>query len=158
MTTSPQSRIQVLNVPVAAPGKCVMCGSSNGEDRTFLDFGFAIDWYGVVYFCSECIKEFAQAINYIPVEAFQAQDRELNALQVTYDKLVKEHSVTKDALCTLLSSDSAGDRVSFPLDNVEDAIETVETSRGDDEGTEKTTEPSSIEGPDDFFDPDDFGN
>lgn len=156
MTVTPQSRIQVLNTPVAAPGKCVMCGSSDGEDRTFLDFGFAIDWYGVVYFCSECIKEFAQAIDYIPVGAFQAQAKELNTLQVSYDRLIKEHSVVKNALSAVLSNDSSGDFVSRSLDNVEDAVEIVESDGKDDGGTEETTEPSSIEGSDDFFDATDF--
>ncbi len=59
-------RFQVSPVPVALPGKCVVCGSVGGDGRQFVDFGFDIDFYGVVYFCSPCIAECARAVGFVP--------------------------------------------------------------------------------------------
>jgi len=38
--------------PIKAPGKCVTCGSSSAKD--YVDFGFTVDRYGVIYICIEC--------------------------------------------------------------------------------------------------------
>lgn len=160
MTTTPQSRIQVLDVPISLPGVCTMCGSPGGDGRKFLDFGFQLDWYGAVYFCSECIKEFAQAANYIPVGAFEEQSKELAKLQVTYDQLVKRNKAVENALRTILGRDSSSDSIDDIIDGsvaiVEESTSTVESSRINDDGDSTTEQSIGIEGLDDFFDSSDF--
>ena len=51
---SPNSRFQVVDRPVAAPGKCAVCGAT---DRECVDFGMDIDDYGVFYLCTHCMRE-----------------------------------------------------------------------------------------------------
>lgn len=51
---SPNSRFQVVDRPVAAPGKCAVCGAT---DRACVDFGMDIDDYGVFYLCTHCMRE-----------------------------------------------------------------------------------------------------
>lgn len=52
-----QSRFKILDYPHALPCKCVVCGSGGGDGRKFVDFGFDLDYYGVVYFCTTCFTE-----------------------------------------------------------------------------------------------------
>lgn len=63
--TTPTSLVQIVNTPVAEPGKCVVCGSTGDAFRKFIDFGFTIDYYGVVYFCTFCFVEIANACDFI---------------------------------------------------------------------------------------------
>lgn len=55
---SPESvingRFKILERPASAPGKCAVCGS---VERPVLDFGFDLDFYGVVYICVDCLRE-----------------------------------------------------------------------------------------------------
>lgn len=58
------SRFRIVNSnQMIAPGKCAVCGAfSHG---TFIDFGFELDYYGVVYICIEnCFKELANLQDY----------------------------------------------------------------------------------------------
>lgn len=158
MTVTPQSRIQILDIPVAAPGVCSMCGSSGGDGRKFLDYGKQLDWYGAVYFCTECVKEFSQAVDYIPVDAFNSQAQELTKLQINYDQLVKRNKAVENALRTVLGrdNDSIDDLVSSAMASVEKPDPAVESSGINDDRNEETAESSSIEGSDDFFDASDL--
>lgn len=158
MTVTPQSRIQIVDTPVAAPGNCSMCGSCGGDGRKFLDFGKQLDWYGAVYFCTECVKEFSQAVDYIPVDAFNSQAQELAKLQISYDQLVKRNKAVENALRNVLGRDNdpIDDLVSSSMAIVEESNSAVESSRVNDDGDEETTESSSIQGSDDFFDASDL--
>lgn len=54
-----------------------MCGSSNTEDgRQYIDIGFEIDYYGVVYFCTHCVSEIAMAIGYRSSSLFKVIEEE----------------------------------------------------------------------------------
>lgn len=158
MTVTPQSRVQVLDVPIAAPGNCSMCGSVGGDGRKFLDYGKQLDWYGAVYFCSECIKEFASAVDYIAKAAFDGLYKDYQKLEVAYDKLVKRNQVMENALRNVLGkSDSSDDLVASAMAVVEESNSSVEIDRVDDDGDSSTEQSSSVEGLDDFFDSSDFG-
>lgn len=56
-------RFRVLERPSVAPGKCGVCGA---VDKPVIDFGFDLDYYGVVYFCIECICEAASLLGMVP--------------------------------------------------------------------------------------------
>lgn len=48
--------VSIIDLPVALPHKCASCGcSTNHDGRKYLDFGISIDFYGVLYICSQCI-------------------------------------------------------------------------------------------------------
>lgn len=57
---SPESvingRFKFLERPNVAPGKCACCGS---VERPVVDFNFDLDFYGVVYLCTDCLREAA---------------------------------------------------------------------------------------------------
>lgn len=63
--TSPNARIQVMPIPVAAPGKCAICGYAGQDgERNYIDIGLDLDFYGVVYFCTHCFTETANQLGY----------------------------------------------------------------------------------------------
>lgn len=53
------SKYRILAVPDVNPAKCANCGSAKCDGRNYVDFGLQVDWYGVVYLCTECLKDIA---------------------------------------------------------------------------------------------------
>lgn len=53
------SKVKLVDTPYYKPGKCCNCGSSRTNDRKYIDIGLDLDWYGIVYFCTFCIREIA---------------------------------------------------------------------------------------------------
>ena len=100
------SRIQVRNNAPALPGKCVVCGTPGDiedPDRTFIDFGFDLDDYGTVYFCSTCMNQIANALGYISdSEWAKLQVRSLE-LQDEITVLENERNAATNALRTYLN-------------------------------------------------------
>jgi hypothetical protein len=137
-----------------------MCGSAGDDERKFIDFGFQLDWYGAVYFCTECIKEFAQAAGYVPVEAFNNQGEELKRIQIDYDKLTLRNKAVENALSATISGKSNtnpdDDLVSRAMAIVEESNPVVESIRENDDGNSSAEQSPSIEGLDDFFDTSDL--
>lgn len=61
----PGGRFSISKSPQNLPSKCVVCGAWGGDGRDFVDFGFDIDFYGTVYFCSVCLTECCNKLGYI---------------------------------------------------------------------------------------------
>lgn len=90
------TKFKIVPAPIQVPGTCSSCGSSSTEDRDYIDFDLTLDFYGVVYICTFCFSECANAVGYISPEqarALEAQ-REYYALQVanfyTKDKALND--------------------------------------------------------------------
>lgn len=132
MTVSPQSRIRILNTPVLAPGVCCLCGSAGDDKRTFVDFGKQLDWYGAVYFCSECINECVLATGHVKVSLFKQLDNELQDLKLEYRSLTYKFEAVKNVL-HYLSSDIV-DRGPMSVDDfvqcIVDALEKPRAHEG----------------------------
>lgn len=122
MTTT-QSRIQVLNLPVALPGHCVMCGAVDGEkNRKYIDTGFSLDWFGAVYFCTFCIAEIVEAVGeFVPKQQHNEVILAHGLLEQMNTYLMAEVRRVKDVLRNLgIDPDrNYGDSVSELLPSVE---------------------------------------
>lgn len=157
MITPESTRVQVVNTPVAAPGTCVLCGTAGDGQRTFIDFGKQLDWYGAIYFCSECIREVSLAIGYIPVDGFDNLHNDYRKLQVSYDQLEDKYKVIKGAMGRLLSdSDTGSGDVGSAVPIVEEPTEFLKSIGDAAKRDPKTNEPDSVEGSDDLFDDSDL--
>jgi hypothetical protein len=155
------SRIQVLDVPIMAPGKCTICGSDGGDGRKFIDYGHQLDWYGAVYFCSYCIKECAQAVEFIPVEAFDKLHTDFRELQVQHDKILNENKALRNALSTLLDGNESADSSNVsssgnPVDSVSNTESAGNTNEDNVLGDSEIDELVSLKGLDDLFESSDF--
>src|SRR6267154_5195941 len=69
---SPNSKFSVHDHPLLPPGSCFICNTGDVDDRKFLDFGKQVKFYGAIYFCSECIREIAEALGFHPSEMLYA--------------------------------------------------------------------------------------
>lgn len=94
--------------PPMPPAKCVVCGSTHGE---FVDFGFDLDFYGVIYFCSTCYGEGADCFISEKVKSLKnqvAKAREIVGI------LEKENAELRNALGVI---DRTRDRIhNSPVD------------------------------------------
>lgn len=143
-------RIQIIQgTPPCLPGKCVVCGTSECLEG-FIDFGFELDFYGVVYFCFNCIREAAGVVGFIPVDSLQSVVIVTNELTDTVQKLQEENQELKNALGSLgrlgFSSDSdSGDSVAssetFSEEPAESAKPEPEFSLGSTEGEHRSSQP-----------------
>lgn len=163
MTTevSPQSRIQVLDVPILAPGTCLLCGTSGVDDRKFVDFGKQVDWYGAVYLCSECIEEVARAIGFIPVAEFDNLRVAYKALENQKDLSDARYAGVVSALDTLFanyrSSGLSTDDILGPsLATENKSGGPIVTNEESIVREPETNESVDVEGSDDVFDDSDF--
>lgn len=110
METQPNARVISHRVPPAAPGKCVVCGYSGGKDedeRTFIDFGFDLDYYGVVYFCSGCMTEIANVLGFYDHEQWGALVKENLFLADSLETARDERNAATNALRTYLNGNPA---------------------------------------------------
>jgi len=71
---TPSSRFQLYPSPVAAPGKCAICGAVN---RPVVDFGMTVEFYGAVLFCVECMESAARTIDMVPRRELSAAEESL---------------------------------------------------------------------------------
>lgn len=98
LTQKPLSRIQILDRPLAHPGKCVICGASRDDDRSYVDFNFDIEYYGVVYFCTLCLKTVAEACDYVSNEDYNRILNDMSALQKQAKQLISRNQVLNATL------------------------------------------------------------
>lgn len=159
--TTPQSRIQIVDVPLLAPGVCFICGTAGLDDRTFIDFGRQIDWYGAVYLCSECIKEVAVSIGFIPVAEFDELYTEFRELAAEKDIADAKYKGVVSALDLLFANYGSGAMSALNIlgagvDTTEESSESITIVIESTDGESEASESDNVEGPDDIFDDSDF--
>jgi hypothetical protein len=116
------SRIQILNTPVAAPGTCVICGSAGDDNRSFIDFGLNIDYFGVIYFCTICFAEIAVACNFVDNTHY----RELLQRNQELTEALEQAQLRNESLNDTFRKHFAGDS---PVDTLRDTSDHYEVSR-----------------------------
>ncbi len=161
MTTDASARVQVLDVPVVAPGVCILCGIASGDNRKFVDFGKQVDWYGAVYFCSECFGEIARALGWIPVAEYNELLEEYKKSAGIYEISVTSNRKITDALRIVFTElgrepESVDDYIRNLMASVEDSSGSEPDSGHTDRREPETNESSNVEGSDDLFDASDF--
>lgn len=71
---SPSDRFKVVDRALMPPGVCRVCGGASKP--WYIDFGYNEEYYGAVYYCSECIEAMAQAAGFLtPAEKTQLEQR-----------------------------------------------------------------------------------
>lgn len=130
--TDAGSKFQVrvgLNLP--HPAKCFSCGrTSRGGDDLFVDFGVDLEEWGAVFFCINCGKEAASAIEYVPAAEKILVDAELARTAEHAGSLENQLEEIRNALATLgivipglVDSDDSSDSVPDSKDeSVRDSV------------------------------------
>lgn len=94
----PGGRFQVCKTPPNLPGKCVVCGAWGGDGRDFVDFGFDIDFYGTVYFCSCCLTECTNKLGYISPTQWTSVNNMNDELITRVQTLEADNALLRTAL------------------------------------------------------------
>lgn len=142
--TTRLGRVQlVVGTPQMSPGKCVICGTSGNKETQFIDTGWDIDFYGVVYFCMDCIKEAAAVLSMVPTEKLSEALETLGQEQFMREALQEENEGLRDVISRLTSSGfSIGDSRS-DSDSSEFVVdETAEGSTKESERVSKKSPPA----------------
>lgn len=105
---SPDSRFSLHENPNVAPGICAVCRNSGGDGRVFVDFGLQLDWYGAVYFCSECIRELCEAIGFVPKLSLDIAQEMSKAVSAALQSLQKEYDDFRRASAVVLRDCNCG--------------------------------------------------
>jgi hypothetical protein len=108
------NRVQILEIPQAAPAHCAICFHPGGGGRTFVDWDFSLEFYGAVIVCNECVLTIMNGLEWISPEQWQVvkriQEETLDLLQ----KEKAENAKLRSALDSLsflpsISDDSGSD-------------------------------------------------
>lgn len=138
---SPNSRFSIHNVPPLPPGCCFVCKTGSVDDRKFLYFGKSFPMYGAIYFCSECIREIAEALGYYPAEVLRMLMNGNEELQATNQDLKLKLKETNESLRTLARTFSDFDSFSNGSDSSDDKID-----EADSESESDDSEPFELDG------------
>lgn len=104
------SRFQVINFnEMQFPHKCATCGSFSGDNgKRFVDFGAFIEFYGNVYFCTECFIGAAGEMGLYSDgddKKYKAALFQIEELRTVVTTLINENRGLRDAVDTLRSID-----------------------------------------------------
>lgn len=99
----PSDRVQVIDYPTALPSKCAICGASPTPDdpRRWVDFGLSLEFYGVVYFCTFCVANVAEAINFVGPGVYYSAIESAEKLSVEVETLRFENEEFRRVYSTL---------------------------------------------------------
>jgi hypothetical protein len=95
------SKIQILGAPIMPPGTCMLCGASRNDDRDYIDMGKDIQFVGVIYFCTFCMTELANAIGCLMPEQAKALEDELDAARQRILEFETKDRTLNDAISSL---------------------------------------------------------
>lgn len=112
--TTPRSKVQIIDRPLVKPGKCANCGSAT---KPVIDIGLTVEWFGRLYICTDCAKEIAYAIGFVP-------QAELLEVQLASSQSFEEEIITRELVAVPNESIRS-------LLNVVDDIRNITGFRGD---------------------------
>lgn len=117
-------RIQIQEAPMAAPGHCALCGTTQGP---VVDFGMEMEFYGVIYFCIDnCLVQLANSFDYhsprqwkMMMAQINEQRDEINALRDENEQL----NITINSLASLSERVPISRTAELDLDALNSAAE-----------------------------------
>lgn len=95
------SKVQILEAPRLLPGTCMLCGTSRTDDRQYIDIGKDIQFVGVIYFCTFCMTEIANALGCLMPEQAKALEDELDAARQRILEFNEKDQALNGAIDTL---------------------------------------------------------
>lgn len=164
------SKYRILDRPMIKPAKCANCGAHKEDGRKYIDFGLDIDWFGIVYLCTLCLKDIA--LNSGVFDDFRTQIIQLEAKVATLQSVRNEgeniaNHITElrkeleyyDASLRTIRNDSASGSVSvLGYDPQSANSSTSEPDKNATDSDQRITESSSGTGRENLSSPSDLLN
>lgn len=70
----------LMQAPAALPGKCTGCGTARHANG-FIDTGYDADFWGVIYYCYECVLDMASKFGFIGPETADNLNKKIAELE-----------------------------------------------------------------------------
>lgn len=165
----PSARITRIANPVASPGCCVICGKSEHPLGFAATDNLDFEFYGTVYFCADCIGDYARVFGYLSPGDFvelksqlEAYEKELSilrqailGLESTVDNMAGELARRSNTTANVVNEPPALSLVSDPVDEPDEELPSNDGGESEQvaEGvSEPDAEQTSGSGPDDLYD------
>jgi hypothetical protein len=139
--SDPSARVTRISRPVASPAQCALCGKDTHPDGFAATDNFDFEFYGTVYFCADCVGDYARVFGYMSraeiqnvLDELTRQKEELEVLRasvVNLESIVDAYSNLRGVKPSDISRDVSHDV----------STETVDAGNVSGEGT--TPEPDS---------------
>lgn len=151
------------------PGKCISCGTVS-IDRKYVDLEISVDFFGQIYFCTECFAAIAYDLNWVRQSDFEDLNTRLDGILEGLERLRRENEALKNVLAIVFANKfSDVDDIRMYTDkllfDVLDAKASTNSSLFIPKQYEGSDESSGLEGSDDLrsdaadsFDSSDSGN
>lgn len=97
-------RIQILSAPIQLPGVCGLCGTARTDDRSYVDIGLWVEFYGHFYFCTFCMSQFVNRLGGLTAEQADELKLELEQARQTIIDFQQEKAAVDGAINTLRST------------------------------------------------------
>ena len=91
---------QLVDVPLALPGSCYLCGS--GDKPPYIDWGVSIEFHGALYTCSECTGAVASLLGFVPRHTHNEVIKTLANLNAENAGLVRQNLALREAVENLV--------------------------------------------------------
>ena len=131
-------RFKVLDQPYALPSKCAFCslGHNQGGTVSFIDTTLDLDFYGVVYICSNCLTEISANLGYIPPSSWEKIVKDSTNSLIENDRLRAENEGLRDAVNILTGHHCPSTRIRDAILEDEAGVETSGSANGTPKGIE----------------------
>lgn len=143
-------RYQILEPgQMALPAKCISCGSNTSEApgfKKYLDLGIDVEFYGVLYLCSECFASVALDVGYVQLQEVIASDERYVEAAVKIQDLEARNEALRSGMAALLSgaiqhTSSTSDLIDSIVSSVQESQKSrvpVESIAGTNQGSNKS--------------------
>ena len=91
------AKVQFTDVTRTAPGCCALCGRGQ-DDNGFIDTGLDYEFWGRLYFCSNCALQLAAVFGFISPEDYADLEAELNYTKLQLQQKTEIAESLKDAV------------------------------------------------------------
>lgn len=110
-------RFKVLDQPYSLPSKCAFCSLGHNQDGkvTFIDTTLDLDFYGVVYICSNCLTEISNSLGYISPAAWEKIVKDSTDNLIENERLKAENDVLRSTVTGLTIHRCNRDITSYTL-------------------------------------------
>jgi hypothetical protein len=90
------SKYQVDDAPMLKPFKCANCGSAKKDGRGYVRFGLEVDWFGIVYLCTECLTDIASNAGLL--KKLENKIAELESKELKHEELLASGANLNDTV------------------------------------------------------------
>lgn len=121
--------MEVVNVLMALPGSCLLCGGASKQ--RYMDFRISLEFYGALYICDECFFAGAQLFGFMTPDQVSELKREVEEAREKLLDLEIKNSSLNQAVQSMATANFGNNKVMVVLESVSDSVHSFDSSTSD---------------------------